>query len=79
MAKKPRKLKWMKTVVIVEQGEINQLCLACGNAFDVIAPCPPYPEEQHRFCPHCGSEIVKRIELDEGEYIQDWVVEVFDV
>lgn len=43
MAKKPRKLKWKKTVIVVENGEMNQLCLACGNAFDVIAPCPPFP------------------------------------
>jgi len=74
--KKKRTLKWKKTIVIVEHGEMNQLCLACGNAFDVIAPCPPYPEEEHGFCPFCGAEIVKRIELEEDERIEDWVSEV---
>ena len=74
--KKPRKLKWKKTIVIVEHGELNQLCLACGNAFDVISPCAPYPEAEHGFCPHCGAEIVERIELEEDEDITDWVVEV---
>lgn len=76
MSEKPRKLKWKKAVVIVEQGEITQLCLACGNAFEVISPYPPYAKGRHGFCPFCGSEIVERIELDEGEYIEDWVVEV---
>lgn len=75
MPKKTRELKWKKTVV-VEENEGNQLCLACGNAFDVIAPCSPYPIGQHGFCPHCGSEIVCRIYLEKDESMQDWVVEV---
>ena len=76
MAKKARQLKWKKTVVVIEPSEGNQLCLTCGNAYDVISPCSPYPQEESGFCPFCGAEIVERIELGEDEDFTEWVLEV---
>lgn len=76
-SRKPeRKLKWKKTVVIEEPAEGNQLCLACGNAYDIISPCPPFPQDDSNFCPFCGAEVVERIVLGEDDDISDWVTEV---